>query len=101
MKGLCEHSGFGGVESETVQMNQQVLENGDTLADSLDVTVLLSKIRHELSHNPPPRIPAEPTFENHSADPRNHNPESKDDVFHYHRGFMNMALLLRNLYHLL
>lgn len=53
-------------------------------------------MRHELSHNPPPRIPAEPTLESTLPDPSDQNFDPKDDVFDYHCGFMNMALLLRN-----
>ena len=54
------------------------------------------RMRHELLHNPPPRIPAEPTLESTLPDPSDQNSDPKDDVFDYHCGFMKMALLLRN-----
>jgi len=56
-------------------------------------------MRHELSHNPPLRIPAEPTLERTLPDPSDENSKPKDDVFDYHCGFMNMALFLRNFRH--
>lgn len=54
------------------------------------------RMRHELTHDPPPTIPEEPVLVNTVPDPTDQNPEPKDDVFDYHCGFMNMALLLRN-----
>ena len=53
-------------------------------------------MRHELSHDPPPTIPVEPVLINTVPDPTDQNPTPKDDIFDYHCGFMNMALLLRN-----
>lgn len=53
-------------------------------------------MRHELSHDPPPIVPQEPVLVNTIPNPTDQNPEPKDDVFDYHCGFMNMALLLRN-----
>ena len=52
--------------------------------------------RHELTHNPPPHIPEEPQFANAMLNITEPNSEGKDDVYDYHCGFMNMALLLRN-----
>ena len=54
------------------------------------------RMRHELSHDPPPTIPEEPVLVNTVPDPTDQNPKPKDDMFDYHCGFMNMALLLRN-----
>lgn len=54
------------------------------------------RMRHELSHDPPPTIPEEPVLVNTVPDPTDQNPKPKDDVFDYHCGLMNMSLLLRN-----
>lgn len=88
-------------EWEAFQRNQPVLENGRFPCrfpgcDSSFKHDGVHRMRHELSHNPPPRVPAEPTLESTLPDPSDQNPEPKDDVFDYHCGFMNMALLLRN-----
>ena len=45
---------------------------------------------------PPPKIPVEPTLASTLPDPSDQTSESKDDVFDYHCGFTNMALLFRN-----
>lgn len=89
------------VEWEAVQRNQPVLANGRFPCrfpgyNSSFKHDGVHRMRHELSHNPPPRIPAEPTLESTLPDPSDQNSDPKDDVFDYHCGFMNMALLLRN-----
>lgn len=89
------------VEWEAVQRNQPVLANGRFPCrfpgcNSSFKHDGVHRMRHEVSHNPPPRIPAEPTLESTLPDPSDQNSDPKDDVFDYHCGFMNMALLLRN-----
>lgn len=88
-------------EWEAVQRNQPVLENGRFPCrfpgcNSSFRHDGVHRMRHELSYNPPPRIPAEPTLEGTLSDLSDQNSEPKDDVFDYHCGFMNMALLLTN-----
>lgn len=88
-------------EWEAVQRNQPVLENGRYPCrfpgcNSSFKHDGVHRMRHELSHDPPPCIPAEPTLESTLPDPSDQNSEPKDDMFDYHCGFMNMALLLRN-----
>ena len=53
-------------------------------------------MRHELSHNPPPIIPKKLVLVNTVPDPTGQNPKPKNDIFDYHRGFINITLLLRN-----
>ena len=88
-------------EWEAIQRNQPVLDNGRYPCrfpgcNSSFRHDGVHRMRHELSHNPPPQIPAEPTLASTLPDPSDQNSESKDDVFDYHCGFMNMALLFRN-----
>lgn len=88
-------------EWEAVQRNQPVLDNGRYPCRFPGCSSSfkhdgLHRMRHELSHDPPPSIPEEPPLESTVPDPTDENPEPKDDVFDYHCGFMNMALLLRN-----
>lgn len=52
------------------------------------------RIRYKLAHDPPPTVPHKPVLINTVSDPTDQNP--KHDIFYYHCGFMNMALLLRN-----
>ena len=86
---------------ETAQTNQPLLPNGrypcrfPGCASSFKYDGV-HRMRHELSHDPPPTIPEEPVLTNTLPDPTNQNPTPKDDIFDYHCGFMNMALLLRN-----
>lgn len=88
-------------EWETAKQNQPVLPNdrypcrfpGCPSSFKYDGA---HRMRHELTHDPPPTIPEEPVLVNTVPDPTDQNPEPKDDVFDYHYGFMNMALLLRN-----
>ena len=54
------------------------------------------RMRHELSHDPPPTIPEEPVLVTTVPDPTDQNPKPKDDVFDYHCGLMNMSLVLKN-----
>jgi hypothetical protein len=49
-----------------------------------------------LSDDPPPTIPEVPIMVNTTPDPTDQNDTHVDDIFNYHCGFMNMALLLRN-----
>ena len=86
---------------EAVQTNQPVLQNGRFPCRLHGCNHSFKhdgvhRMRHELSHNPPPRIPAEPTLESTLPDPSDQNSDPKDDMFDYPCGFMNMALLLRN-----
>ena len=88
-------------EWETAQNNQPLLPNGrypcrfPGCASSFKHDGV-HRMRHELSHDPPPTIPVEPVLINTVPDPTDQNPTPKDDIFDYHCGFMNMALLLRN-----
>lgn len=88
-------------EWETAKHNQLMLLNGrypcrfPGCASSFKHDGVY-RMRHELSHNPPPTIPEEPVLSSTVADQADQNPEPKDDIFDYHCGFMNMALLLRN-----
>ena len=88
-------------EWETVQNNQPLLPNGRYPCRFPGCTSSFKhdgvhRMRHELAHNPPPTIPEEPVLINTVPDPTDQNPEPKDDIYDYHCGFMNMALLLRN-----
>ena len=88
-------------EWETVQNNQPLLPNGRYPCRFPGCTSSFKhdgvhRMRHELAHNPPPTIPEEPVLINTVPDPTEQNPEPKDDIYDYHCGFMNMALLLRN-----
>ena len=85
----------------TVQNNQPLLPNGRYPCRFPGCTSSFKhdgvhRMRHELAHNPPPTIPEEPVLINTVPDPTDQNPEPKDDIYDYHCGFMNMALLLRN-----
>ena len=86
---------------EAVQRNQPVLRNGRFPCtfpgcNSSFKQDGVHRMRHELLHNSPPRIPAEPTLESTLPGPSDKNSDPKDDVLDHHCGFMNMALLLRN-----
>ena len=88
-------------EWETVQNNQPLLPNGRYPCRFPGCTSSFKhdgvhRMRHELAHNPPPTIPEEPVLINTVPDPTDQNPAPKDDIYDYHCGFMNMALLLRN-----
>lgn len=89
-------------EWEAAKLNQPVLPNGRYPCRSPGCASSFKhdgvhRMRHELSHNPPPTIPKEPVLSSTFPDPAScQNSEPKDDVFDYHCGFMNMALLLHN-----
>ena len=88
-------------EWEDIQRNQPVLANGKCPCRFPGCSSSFKhdgvhRMRHKLSHDPPPSIPEEPTLESTVPDPRDQNPQPTDDVFDYHCGFINMALLLRN-----
>ena len=86
---------------ETAKQNQPLLPNGRYPCrfpgcPSSFKHDRVHRMRHELSHDPPPIVPQEPVLENTVPNPTDQNLEPKDDVYDYHCGFMNMALLLRN-----
>ncbi len=54
-----------------------------------------SRRRHEMSHDPPPKLMDSPVLLN-IEQPTGETQSIKDDVSDYHCNFMNMALLLRN-----
>ena len=88
-------------EWETAQNNQPILPNGRYPCRFPGCSSSFKhdgvhRMRYELSHDPPPTIPEEPVLVNTVPDPTDQNPKPKDDIFDYHCGFMNMALLLRN-----
>lgn len=103
--GTLYESHFSNIQSlqewETAQSSQPVLPNGRYPCRFPGCNHSFKhdgvhRMRHELSHDPPPVIPQEPALINTVPDPTDQNPEPKDDIFDYHCGFMNMALLLRN-----
>lgn len=103
--GTLYENHFGNIhalqEWETAQTNQPILPNGRYPCrfpgcQSSFKHDGVHRMKHELSHDPPPTIPEEPVLVNTVPDPTDQNPEPKDDVFDYHCGFMNMSLLLRN-----
>ena len=91
-------------EWETAKQNQPLLPNGRYPCrfpgcPSSFKHDGVHRTWHELSHDPPPIVPQEPVLVNTVPNPTDQNPEPKDDVYDYHCGFMNMALLLTNFAH--
>ena len=86
---------------ETAKQNQRLLPNGRYPCrfpgcPSSFKHDGVHRMRHELSHDPPSIVPQEAVLVNTVPNPPDQNLEPKDDVYDYHCGFMNMALLLRN-----
>ena len=74
---------------KAVQRNQPVLGNGRFPCrfpgcNSSFKQDGVHRMRHELLHKPPLRIPAEPTLESTLPDPSDQNSDLRDDVFDYH-----------------
>ena len=89
-------------EWETAQANQPILADGrypcrfPGCSSSYKYDGV-NRRRHEMSHDPPPTIPEIPAMISIEPDTMDTTfEESEDDIFNYHCGFMNMALLLRN-----
>ena len=78
-------------EWETAQTNQPILPNGRYPCRFLGCSSSFKhdgvhRMRHKLSHDPPPTIPEEPVLVNTVPDPTDQNPKPKYDIFDYHCG---------------